>query len=204
MLVAGVDPGIRGAVVIYDMETQRVVSSILMPTLELAKAKGTKHWISLPTLRSLLSGFHPRYAFVENVASSPQMGVTSAFSFGRSFGGAEGVIAGLGWPYELVAPQRWKKALAVPKDKDDARNRACQLLPHDIHHWTPKRGELTSEQAGGVAEAALIAVYGAIWFAEHFPGVGEQIMEKPSGPVIYTVEKGDNVFPSFKKRIRAV
>jgi crossover junction endodeoxyribonuclease RuvC len=88
------------------------------------------------------------------------LGVTSAFQFGRGYGAVEGVIAALGWPVEYVTPQKWKNALNVPTEKDDARARACQLLPLDAEHWTPRRGVFDKDQASGRAEAALIALYG--------------------------------------------
>ena len=98
-------------------------------------------------------------AAVERVTSSPQMEVTSAFCFGRGLGVVDGVIAALGWSVEYVAPQVWKRAfgIRVGAGKDDSRAKACQLLPLDAELWTPRRGVVTSAQAVGRAEAALIA-----------------------------------------------
>lgn len=106
-------------------------------------------------------GIEPDIVFIERVGATPQMGVTSAFKFGRGYGQVEGVIAALKWPIEYVAPAKWKRALCVPAEKDDARARACQLFPKDADRWTPCRGRLTKDQANGCAEAALIAAYGA-------------------------------------------
>ena len=97
-------------------------------------------------------------AAVERVTSSPQMGVTSAFCFGRGLGVVDGVIAALGWSVEYVAPRVWKKAfgIRVGAGKDDSRAKASQLLPLDTGLWTPRRGVVNSAQAVGRA-AALIA-----------------------------------------------
>jgi len=35
----------------------------------------------------------------------------------------------------IVAPVRWKRALAVPAGKDGARARASALLPRAAHLW---------------------------------------------------------------------
>ena len=65
-----------------------------------------------------------------------------------------GVVAGRKLTIERVAPQKWKRALAVPADKDGARARASVLLPKHSGHWPLKKHD-------GRAEAALIALYGA-------------------------------------------
>ncbi len=167
MIIVGADPGLDGALAAYDTDTARIVAMITMPALKLAKGKGTKREISLQTLvvliRQEITGLFPKIdrAFVERVSSSPQQGVTSAFAFGRGYGAIEGIIAALGWPVEYVTPQKWKKALAVPAEKDDARARACQLMPLDAELWTPQRGVVNAAQCSGRAEAALISLYGA-------------------------------------------
>lgn len=83
------------------------------------------------------------------------------FSFGRTDGSIETAIVAAGIPYEKVTPAVWKKALACSQDKDQALARASQLIPTGTPFWTPKRLVLTKEDCKGVAEAALIAYYGA-------------------------------------------
>ncbi len=168
MLICGCDPGLDGALAFLNPVTLRIDAMIGMPAMKLGKGKGSKREISARTLvieiereivpvgRSL-----DVRVYLERVQSSPQMGVTSAFQFGRGYGAVEGVIAALGWPIEYVTPQKWKKALAVPAEKDDARARACHLLSRDAELWTPRRLVMNQQQASGRAEAALIALYGA-------------------------------------------
>lgn len=165
-IICGVDPGLDGAMAFLDADSHRVAAMIGMPALRLAKGKGGKREISMRSLVVLIEreviglGFRVGHVFLERVSSSPQMGVTSAFQFGRGYGGIEGIIAALGWPVEYVTPAKWKRVMAVPADKHDARARACQLLPEDAHLWTPQRGIANQEQCSGRAEAALIAAYG--------------------------------------------
>jgi hypothetical protein len=45
------------------------------------------------------------HAFVEQVHSSPQMGVKSAFTFGQGFGHLEMALTAAGIPFERVRPQ---------------------------------------------------------------------------------------------------
>lgn len=164
MVIAGIDPGLDGALAFLETESQRLVAMIGMPTLTLAKGRGSKREVELRSLVILidreLGERRVGHAFIERVSSSPQMGVTSAFKFGRSYGGVEGVIAALGWPVEYVTPAKWKRAMNVPADKQDARARACQIMPEDAALWTPKRGFANQAECSGRAEAALLAMYG--------------------------------------------
>jgi crossover junction endodeoxyribonuclease RuvC len=77
------------------------------------------------------------------------------FTMGRGLGTWEGVLAGLGIPYELVTPQRWKKALmdGMGKDKDASRLQAIRLFPAIA-------GQLARKKDDGRADALLIAEYG--------------------------------------------
>jgi len=91
----------------------------------------------------------PCRAYIEQVASSPQMGVKSAFSFGQGFGHLEMALTAAGIPFERVRPQVWQKSLGCMTggDKNITKRRAQELFPgHKITHAT--------------ADALLIAHYG--------------------------------------------
>jgi crossover junction endodeoxyribonuclease RuvC len=153
VILAGIDPGLSGAVALIDAATGAVVNIFDTPVLELKRDGKTKRELSPHSLAGALGRDRIGHAFVENVSSRPGQGVSSVFSFGKSFGITIGVLATLGIPMTFVAPQVWKKALGVPAAKDGARARASQLLPAAAHHWTRVRDD-------GRAEAALIAHYG--------------------------------------------
>ncbi len=167
MIICGCDPGLDGALAFLDLDTLRIVRMIGMPAMKLGKAKGAKREISARALyielhREIIGlGLEVRYVYLERAQSSPQMGVGSAFKYGRGYGTVEGVIAAFGWPIEHVTPQKWKKALKVQAEKDDAVFRANHLLARDAELWIPKRLVMTQEQAHGRAEAALLALYAA-------------------------------------------
>lgn len=87
-------------------------------------------------------------AVIESVSASPQMGVTSAFSFGRNFGFWLGVLAGCAVPFALVRPQKWQKAMGclTKGDKNISKSAAQRLYPNErITHST--------------ADALLLATY---------------------------------------------
>jgi crossover junction endodeoxyribonuclease RuvC len=94
----------------------------------------------------------PKAGFIENVHAMPRQGVSSSFQFGRMFGGAELVLQSTCLRVFHVTPQAWKKHFGLGSDKNASIAMATLLFGTD-QHWKLKKHE-------GVAEAALIALYG--------------------------------------------
>jgi crossover junction endodeoxyribonuclease RuvC len=133
MIIAGIDPGLSGAVALLDGGTGTVVDIFDMPTLELKRGGKTKREIDPHALAAALGRDRIGHAFIEAVGAMPGQGVASMFAFGKAFGIAIGVVSTLGIPSTLVAPMTWKKAMKVPAGKDAARARAAEprgRLPH--------------------------------------------------------------------------
>lgn len=89
-------------------------------------------------------------AYIEQVHSSPQMGVKSAFTFGNGFGHLEMALTAAGIPFERVRPQKWQQVMGclTKGDKNVSKRRAQELFPSmKVTHST--------------ADALLIADYGA-------------------------------------------
>lgn len=70
-------------------------------------------------------------AVIECVSSSPQMGVVSAFTFGRSYGFLRGLLIGCRIAFTEVRPQKWQKAMGCLSkgDKNITKGKAQQLFP---------------------------------------------------------------------------
>ena len=95
---------------------------------------------------------------LERVSSSPQMGVVSAFSFGRSYGWLEAMIAAYAIPCEAITPNKWQGAMNCRSkgDKNVTKRRAQQLWPgYKITHAN--------------ADAVLLATLCKLRAAEMFP-----------------------------------
>jgi len=155
MLVLGIDPGLDGALALLDSELN-LLEVWDVPTLELSRNGKAKREIDVQALVDMVEGvvvYRPK-VWIENSTPMPGQGSASTFAFGKTFGLLYGVCAAKKLVIERVAPQKWKKALAVPKEKDGARARASVLMPAHSTHWPLKRHD-------GRAEAALIALYGA-------------------------------------------
>lgn len=149
----GIDPGLSGALVLMDGRALEVAD---VPTFTLTRNAKNKREIDVQQLADIVEAFarsNP-LVFIENSTPMPQQGSASTFAFGKAFGIILGVCAANKLVIERIAPQRWKRALLVPKDKDGARARASQLLPAHAHNWRLHKHD-------GRAEAALLALYGA-------------------------------------------
>ena len=84
----------------------------------------------------------------------PGNGGAAMFSFGYGFGAILMAITAFQHEHSKVTPVCWKKALAVPKNKDSARARASELMPLCSDIWKLKKHD-------GRAEAAMIAFWWA-------------------------------------------
>ncbi len=152
MNILGIDPGLSGALALI---TPTSLDIFDIPSLK-AKARGRQvnwpevaRWIDW---KSLGSGFY-EHAFIELVGAMPSQGTASMFKFGYTAGGLRGLCAAHFIPVTLVSSRRWKKDMAVPKEKDAARARACELFPNYSHLFTRVKDH-------NRAEAVLIGEWG--------------------------------------------
>jgi Holliday junction resolvasome RuvABC endonuclease subunit len=139
MITIGIDPGKNGGIAVID---------------EKKDAYADKMPETLQDLFELLNSYSVGYdgncrAFIEQVHSSPQMGVKSAFTFGNGFGHLEMALTACGIPFERIRPQAWQKALGcmTKGDKNVSKRRAQELFP-------------TLKITHSTADALLIAEYG--------------------------------------------
>jgi Holliday junction resolvasome RuvABC endonuclease subunit len=139
MITIGIDPGKNGGIAVIN---------------EQGHAYADKMPETLQDLFELLNSYSVGYdgncrAYLEQVHSSPQMGVKSAFTFGNGFGHLEMALTACSIPFERIRPQVWQKALGclTKGDKNVSKRRAQELFPSlKITHST--------------ADALLIAEYG--------------------------------------------
>ena len=112
-IVIGIDPGLRGGIaVLRDGEEPWVMP---MPALKYSPTRRIVDAGELARMFVRIVGTFAQapnaHAFLEQVHAMPKQGVSSSFSFGRSLGVIEGVLATLGIPYTLVTPQRWQREM---------------------------------------------------------------------------------------------
>ena len=153
--VIGIDPGINGAIAIF--ENGQLDAVIDMPTLEMDSGKTKKRHISAIGLVRILETWTlvsdgQAHVVIEKVGAMPGQGVSSMFNFGRSAGIIEGVVAALRMPHTYVTPATWTKAVGRSVGKDASRMRAMELFPNKAELFKRAKDD-------GRADAALIAYW---------------------------------------------
>jgi crossover junction endodeoxyribonuclease RuvC len=141
MIFLGLDPGVGGGVAVTG-DTGFLTPDFLK--FKDATERDIANWIF--ELRSEYSD--GTRAVIEKVASSPQMGVVSSFTFGRSYGFLRGVLTTAAIPFVEVRPQQWQKDMGclTKGQKNVSKAKAQQLYP-----------ELKVTHAN--ADAVLLATY---------------------------------------------
>jgi len=155
LIIAGIDPGVTGAVAFYDPDGPSL-EVIDFPIFMFKRGRSTTKDLNAIALADLIRArmTGADHVFVEKVHALPGQGVCSTFKFGTVYGTIIGILADQKIPTTFVTPQQWKKAMRVTADKEAARLRASQLLPNYVSLW-PNRKDHNR------AEAALIALYGS-------------------------------------------
>lgn len=149
MIVAGIDPGKTGAMVILHPDDTPIVCRVPLAGKDPAWSEWVLNW------RSALEFNTPDMIVIEDVSARPGQGVTSMFKFGETMGFAHGLVrvavptASIIWP----TPAVWKRKMGLTSNKTDAREEARCLMPKLTR-------DLTRVKDDGVAEAALLALYG--------------------------------------------
>lgn len=163
MIIAGVDPGVTGAVVLYD-PSKSPASGLRWVVLDMPMV-GDKAELNAPVLRDFLRKYMPGRAFVEKVGAMPSipgpngarrgMGAASAFRFGDICGSIRSTILCCDVGIVPVTPQSWKKTYGLKgSDKEASRLCAVRLFPDLAPQMNLKKHHAR-------AEAALIAAHGA-------------------------------------------
>ena len=138
MIYIGIDPGKDGALaMISDVGAASVV--VFDPDI----------------YKSALRAFPGQArAVLEHVGAMPGHGVTSTFSFGENFGYIKGLLEAYQIPYELVRPQRWKKAFGI-----SGKNQSVEVCKRLFPGVSLRRTERCKKDHDGMAEALLMAEY---------------------------------------------
>jgi hypothetical protein len=182
----GIDPGISGALAVYDTDT-RIICFYDTPTVKIKSGKSFKNQMDPHAVSILLkeiTGGSECLVTIEKVAPMPSfnraengeveerrtMGATSAFNFGLGFGMLIGICAALQLPYELVHPATWKSKMmgGMARGKDASRVKVMQLFPQ-----TAK--DLARVKDHGRADALLLACYGVKFGAPQRPVQQEEM-----------------------------
>ena len=149
MKVMSIDPGLSGAIAVFDGET--LIDIVDTPVHSLVRNNKTKRQISASGLAAIFRD-KPDHVIVEKVTAQPGNGSVSMFSFGRSFGLIEGILAAFEIPATYVMPSVWTKGIGRGVGKDASRARACELYPSHQKSFARAKDD-------GRADAVLIGAW---------------------------------------------
>ena len=151
MKFIGIDPGLHGAIAIFNDEKVVVHN---MPIRKITINKKRRSMLDMPALADLMREQDPHdQVVIEAVHAMPAQGVTSSFSFGVVFGAIQQAVAcNFYKPALLVTPRKWKGRFGLDSDKDAARTMAGRYFPEYTSLFARKKDD-------GRAEAALLALY---------------------------------------------
>lgn len=156
MRTIGIDPGLGGAIALYDGSSVRTWD---MPTLAAgAKGKRIVDRGALFDLLAMLADAAPALCAVEQISGVRRQSAHAACEFGKSAGYAEMAIVGNRLPLLMVSPKTWKDHFRISGVADDkarkdvARRKASELFPHARHLFARSMDD-------GRAESALLSLY---------------------------------------------
>lgn len=161
-LILGVDPGANGALAFYspspNTHPHQAPANLTITDIPstFVKLNGKQSLrIDIASLSQIIDTYSKSitFAVVEDVHSSPMMGVASSFNFGFSAGIIQGILAANFIPIKKIRPAAWKKELNLTHDKNATRKRASEIWPQFKHLWPLAKHD-------GRAEAALLALLG--------------------------------------------
>ena len=162
MIVFGIDPGVSGALSVY--ENKKLKEVIDMPTM--SEGKKNKKQINAAQLtleiKNRINGSQEVTVVIEHVSAMPGQGVTSMFNFGQSFGVIKGICSALSLPIHFIRPVKWKKHFnLIGSSKDASRTKAIELFPNFSNDMAKKKD-------ANKADAILIGRY----FLDHYNNEG--------------------------------
>lgn len=152
-LIMSIDPGLSGAVAVYNPSSKSLISVKDMPVH--TDKKGRRR-IDAYELSLYVGAYAPdiRFAVIEKVGPMPHDGVVQAFHFGYGTGIAAGVLSAHMLQIVEAEPAAWKSAMGLSRDKNLSRTRAMTLFPKEATLFKRAKDD-------GRAEAILMAVFAA-------------------------------------------
>lgn len=117
----GVDPGVSGSTVLLAYQTW-AGNKVIVSVYDHKEAKFPIEKVTADNFR-LICKTKIELAVVESVHAMPGQGVTSMFSFGKSFGAVLAILEFARIKYQLVTPRKWMhnvipSNMPLPKRKE--------------------------------------------------------------------------------------
>lgn len=156
MIVIGVDPGSKGAIVVY------------------RKSGSGTEWlediyrdVTGKKLYLAIINWGPSHVFIEKAQSMPKQGIASAFTYGTGYGGLIAAADIAEVPYTLISPRIWSAKMHLGCDGDTPKEKSAQAFLRQFQKWADQLMNRNGKLHDGAVDAALIATYGARHVVSH-------------------------------------
>lgn len=128
--VLSIDPGAKGAMTVIMGDW--ILEYAQLPSKTRLVSRTRKTYFDTWAFKDLVIAWQKKHGFrwaaLESVHSSPQMGVASSFSFGQNYGQIKGVLAALNIHTRGVEPNLWKPRLGLSSDKSKSIAKASEIF----------------------------------------------------------------------------
>lgn len=171
LLIAGIDPGLTGAIAIYDADADRLIAVWDIPTFKEKVGASERRRLDVKGLKTLLHTAELMGVAMVGIEKVQGWGgkgqsASAGFQFGYVFGKIESAVEDVfslwnDFPFVSARPDVWKLRDKVPKDAKAIAKMAKVAFPgHGYRFYGPKGAPLHDR-----AEAALLARYFArrVW-----------------------------------------
>ena len=159
----GADPGMGGALAIYQPGPPVTLEVVDMPALLIDGKRRMDFWKLTALLDAWRSSYHIGLVGIERVHAMPLRGAggqirqspNGLFEFGFAAGALQQAVVSAGLTMVLIPPATWKAVYGLRggrENKDMSRQKANQMFPGYAHKWERKKDD-------GRAEAVLLAHY---------------------------------------------
>jgi crossover junction endodeoxyribonuclease RuvC len=150
MRVIGIDPGIKGGIVLLEWGTP--IELIPIPTIQ--------NLIDGAALAASLASMKPDLVGLERAQAMPDQGVVSMFNYGVGYGTVLGILQGMRIKHRTVRPQEWQKwafsQLKVKREDPKGSALAVAKALYPGAAIIPPRCRVPHQ---GIVDALLIAGY---------------------------------------------
>lgn len=152
-VVAGIDPGLEGAVALLILEEGQAERITLygMPTRRLRPGRRAYDLTALGQLARQLGAAPAALVALEDVTAWPGMGRVSAYRLGLGVGLWQGLLSAVQVPWERVRPQQWRRTVV----DGAATKREVQLRA--AARWPAVADQV--RRSSGMADALWLAEY---------------------------------------------
>lgn len=174
-LIAGIDPGVAGAIAVYDTDTKQLTHIEDLPFWYQSVGKKKRKRldpVGLLEMFDVLTLIGVQLVVMEAVGGRPRQSASAGFVFGYTVGLLYMACMNAKIMVETVPPAKWKKLLNVPgkarAEDDDIMNRYDELFPHQRSMVRGLRGGKNIDRV----EAAMMAKFGGDYVWRTMPANG--------------------------------